>query len=138
MKLQQHHQKEDIPSKQPIIPHPIVNNQPSSNSSLESTVSSTSNVSFLYQYFVFMSYILGQSQFFTFRIIFMKSLINTRKCSIQLFSCYFFIYLHFIIIWKKIGRNIWSHRETRGSELHFFPLSFYWYVLQNTYVVLCM
>ena len=76
MKLQQHHQKEDIPSKQPIIPHPIVNNQPSSNSSLESTVSSTSNVSFLYQYFVFMSYILGQSQFFTFKIIFLKSLIN--------------------------------------------------------------
>ena len=121
MKLQQHHQKEDIPSKQPIIPHPIVNNQPSSNSSLESTVSSTSNVSFLYQYFVFMSYILGQSQFFTFRIIFMKSLINTRKCSIQLFSCYFFIYLHFIIICtKKIGRNI-SYIDAR--ELHFFPLS---------------
>lgn len=126
MKLQQHHQKEDIPSKQPIIPHPIVNNQPSSNSSLESTVSSTSNVSFLYQYFVFMSYILGQSQFFTFKIIFLKSLINENVVhSIQHFSrrvvCYYFIYLHFIIICtKKIGRNI-SYIDAR--ELQFFPLS---------------
>ena len=67
MKLQHH--KEDIPRENNFmknttpIPHPIVNQTSSSNSSLESTAVSnlsTSNVSFLYQYFVFMSYILGQ------------------------------------------------------------------------------
>ena len=71
MKLQHH--KEDIPNNErennfmtnnTPIPHPIVNQTSSSNSSLESTAVSnlsSSNVSFLYQYFVFMSYILGQS-----------------------------------------------------------------------------